>query len=158
MNDPYKVLNVSPDASEEEVIKAYRLLAKKYHPDLNPNDKTAAAKMSEVNAAYDAIKSGKVYSNDYRTSYPSGGNYTSYNGQTYDWDYFRQQYEKAYRQRQQAQQQYNDNRENYEKRSEVLRPRFSIFRVFMWIIVIRAVIQMLYWISAGLGGNNLLGM
>lgn len=57
-NDPYKVLGVSPDASEEEITKAYRRLAKKYHPDLNPGDETAAEKMSEVNAAYDKIKNG----------------------------------------------------------------------------------------------------
>ena len=46
--DPYKVLGLSPGASDEEVTKAYRKLAKKYHPDLNPNDKEAAKKMSEM--------------------------------------------------------------------------------------------------------------
>ena len=56
MTDPYKVLGVSPDASDEEVKQAYRRLAKKYHPDLNPGDATAAKKMQEVNAAYEAIK------------------------------------------------------------------------------------------------------
>ena len=54
--DPYKVLGVSPDASDEEIKKAYRALAKKYHPDLNPGDAYAAQKMQEVNAAYDMIK------------------------------------------------------------------------------------------------------
>ncbi len=49
--DPYKVLGLSPGASDEEVTKAYRKLAKKYHPDLNPNDKETAKKMSEINAA-----------------------------------------------------------------------------------------------------------
>ena len=49
--DPYKVLGLSPGASDEEVTKAYRKLAKKYHPDLNPNDKEVAKKMSEINAA-----------------------------------------------------------------------------------------------------------
>ena len=56
--DPYQVLGVSPDASDEEIKKAYRDLTKKYHPDLNPGDPAAADRMHEVNAAYDAIKSG----------------------------------------------------------------------------------------------------
>ena len=56
--NPYEVLGVSPGASDEEVTKAYRKLAKKYHPDLNPGDAAAAAKMSEINAAYDQIKNG----------------------------------------------------------------------------------------------------
>ena len=56
MDDPYKVLGVSPDASDEEVKQAYRRLAKKYHPDLNPGDQEAAKKMQQVNEAYDQIK------------------------------------------------------------------------------------------------------
>ena len=52
MDDPYKVLGVSPDASDEEVKRAYRALAKKYHPDRNPGDAAAAQKMREINAAY----------------------------------------------------------------------------------------------------------
>lgn len=56
MRDPYSVLGVSPDASDEEIKQAYRRLAKKYHPDLNPGDKVAAQKMQEVNAAYEQIK------------------------------------------------------------------------------------------------------
>ena len=54
--DPYEVLGVPRGASEEEVTKAYRKLAKKYHPDLNPGDEEAAKKMSEINAAYNQIK------------------------------------------------------------------------------------------------------
>jgi len=56
INDPYKVLGVSPETSKEEIKIAYRQLAKKYHPDLNPGDGEATRKMNEVNAAYDQIK------------------------------------------------------------------------------------------------------
>ena len=63
MRDPYEVLGVPRGASDEEVTKAYRKLAKQYHPDLNPGDTEAARKMSEVNEAYDRIKKGDVYQN-----------------------------------------------------------------------------------------------
>lgn len=56
IDDPYKVLGVSPDASDEEIKRAYRRLAKKYHPDLNPGDERAAKEMQRVNAAYEQIK------------------------------------------------------------------------------------------------------
>lgn len=74
--NPYEVLGVSPNASKDEVAKAYRKLAKKYHPDLNPGDAEAARKMSEINAAYEDIKSGKASS----TSYGSSGGSSSYEG------------------------------------------------------------------------------
>ena len=50
--DYYEVLGLSKGASEEEIKKAYRKLAKQYHPDLNPGDKEAEAKFKEVNEAY----------------------------------------------------------------------------------------------------------
>ncbi|MBQ4642116.1 MAG: J domain-containing protein [Oscillospiraceae bacterium] len=56
IDDPYKVLGVSPDADDEQIKKAYRRLAKKYHPDVNPGDPVAAKKMQQVNAAYEQIK------------------------------------------------------------------------------------------------------
>ena len=56
IDDPYQVLGLERGASDEEVKKAYRRLAKKYHPDANPGDAEAARKMQEINAAYEQIK------------------------------------------------------------------------------------------------------
>ena len=55
MMDPYRVLGVSPNASEEEIKKAYKQLARKYHPDLNNGSKEAEAKMKEINEAYSQV-------------------------------------------------------------------------------------------------------
>ncbi len=59
--DPFQVLGVSQNASEEEIKQAYRRLAKQYHPDLNPGDASAAQKMNEINEAYDAVKNPQAY-------------------------------------------------------------------------------------------------
>ncbi len=77
MNDPYSVLGVSPDASDEEVKKAYRELARKYHPDNyqdNPLADLAEEKMKAVNEAYDQITRQRSSGGGYAyQSAPSGG-------------------------------------------------------------------------------------
>lgn len=83
VQDPYKVLGVSPESSEEEIKKAYRELSKKYHPDLNPGDENAAKKMSDINAAYDQIqKGGGQASSSSQSSgaYGAYGPYSAYAG------------------------------------------------------------------------------
>ena len=100
IQDPYKVLGLGPDASDDEVKKAYRTLAKKYHPDLNPGDKTAEAKMKEINAAYNQIinrakNGGSAYGNaggyqqgGYGYGQQSYGNQGGYGGQYSDFEEF----------------------------------------------------------------------
>src|SRR5258708_406739 len=53
--DPYDLLGVARDASQKEIQKAYRRLAKKLHPDLNPGDKEAQRKFQDLSAAYDIL-------------------------------------------------------------------------------------------------------
>lgn len=53
--NPYQVLGVSENANEQEIKKAYRELAKKYHPDLNPKDANAEQKFKEIVDAYEIL-------------------------------------------------------------------------------------------------------
>ena len=76
MDDPYKVLGLSPNASDEEVKQAYRRLAKKYHPDRNPGDAEAAKKMQQINDAYDRIKNPEKARQN--------GGYGGYSHQSYE--------------------------------------------------------------------------
>ena len=83
MSDPWQVLGVSRTATDEEIKAAYRKLAQKYHPDLNPGDEAAAKHMQEINAAYDQIKNTDAYraaqeSQAYRSSSGQGPGYAEY--------------------------------------------------------------------------------
>src|SRR5215469_11609528 len=53
--DYYKILGVQKKASADDIKKAYRKLARKYHPDVNPGDKTAEARFKEINEAYEVL-------------------------------------------------------------------------------------------------------
>lgn len=79
MTDPYKILGVSPSASDEEIKKAYRALARKYHPDKYRDSDLAdlaSEKMKEVNAAYEQIQNMRKN---------GGGQGSSSNGGGYNW-------------------------------------------------------------------------
>lgn len=62
--NPYEVLNVKQTATSDEIRKAYRTLARKYHPDANPNNKAAEEKFKQINDAY-TILSDEVKKADY---------------------------------------------------------------------------------------------
>jgi molecular chaperone DnaJ len=59
--NPYEILGVSPDATPEEIKRAYRKKARENHPDLNPGDKDAEARMNKINEAYDRITNPEKY-------------------------------------------------------------------------------------------------
>ena len=82
MTDPYSVLGVSPDSTDEQIKKAYRDLAKKYHPDIN-SSANASEKMKEINEAYDRIMKMRESGNN--TGYSGSG---TYSGTSYSSDAF----------------------------------------------------------------------
>ncbi len=70
--DPYKVLGVSPDASEDEIKKAYRTLSRKYHPDANvgnPRQAEYEERFKEVQQAYKTIMDGKANAQEFGAQY-----------------------------------------------------------------------------------------
>lgn len=93
MQDPYRVLGVSPQATDDEIKKAYRALAKKYHPDVNNGSPEAEARMKEVNEAYSTVmklrREGSQsssgyggYGSGYGGAYGGYGNAGGYGGYT----------------------------------------------------------------------------
>lgn len=96
--DYYKILGVPKNASEKDIKKAYRKLARKYHPDLNPNDKVAEKKFKEVNEANEVLSNAEN-----RKKYDTYGEH---------WQHA-EEYDKAKQQQRQYQQSYRGGAGGY---------------------------------------------
>ncbi|WP_166383900.1 MULTISPECIES: DnaJ C-terminal domain-containing protein [unclassified Polaribacter] len=83
--DYYKILGITKSASEADIKKAYRKLARKYHPDLNPNDKTAEKSFKEINEANEVLSNPEN-----RKKYDAYGEHWQ-NGEAYEQEKQRQQ-------------------------------------------------------------------
>ena len=83
MKDPYKVLGVSPNASDDEIKSAYRALARKYHPDKYAGSdlaELAEEKMKEINAAYDEIQQLRANGGGSSQGSARSSGYTDFSG------------------------------------------------------------------------------
>lgn len=88
--DYYKILGIDRKAGDDEIRKAYRKLAKQYHPDYNPNNKQAEERFKEINEAYEVLSDSKKrshydrlgsdYSNWQRRGNPGDFNWDQYGG------------------------------------------------------------------------------
>jgi curved DNA-binding protein len=79
-SDPYEILGVSKTATTDEITKAYRKLARQYHPDRNPGDKAAEAKFKEIQNAYDVLNDPAKRANFDRFGSPEGARGSGYGG------------------------------------------------------------------------------
>lgn len=124
--DYYDILGVSKDASDDEIKKAYRALAAKYHPDVS-SDPNATEKMAKINEAYDTLKDPAKKANyDQYGFYGSDDNYRTDYGSEYE-----------------KRSNYNPNHTSYEYHSGYIYPRsgFSLGRFLVGLIFIGLILE-----------------
>jgi molecular chaperone DnaJ len=80
VEDLYSILEVSKTATQDQIKASYKKLARKYHPDLHPGDKTAEEKFKQINAAYDVLGDAAK-----RAQYDSYGSYDSQSTYNSNW-------------------------------------------------------------------------
>jgi len=142
--DPYEVLGVGKGASEDEIKTAYRRLAKKYHPDLNPGDPTAAQRMNEINRAYDQIKNPQAYQQPFQNPY-AGQSYHTYTYRPGSQSGGEDPFEEFFRNFTQQQQNQSSYQYTYTRRPR----RFSllrlIFTIYILVNLVSCMARSLFW-------------
>lgn len=96
MSNYYEVLGVSKNASADEIKKAYRTLAFKYHPDRNPGDSVAEEKFKQINAAYDVLGDESKRRNYDLGSYSDNYSYNSHSENAQQQYQYQRQYQYTY--------------------------------------------------------------
>lgn len=143
MKNYYEILGISKSASADEIKKAYRNLAFKYHPDRNSGDKAAEEKFKEINEAYDVLSDEKK-----RADYDSFGTSNSYSSRTNSsynksndfaneeafWNWFNGNTTNSYGNNNSYRNYYYQSTNSYNKKEEVV-TRKSLFKTLLYKIL-----------------------